>query len=48
MGPLLDFVGNAGPQLMGIPKSAVVNKDTDNDGWLLPSPRTKPKASSTA
>ncbi|XP_019100906.1 PREDICTED: uncharacterized protein LOC109132897 [Camelina sativa] len=41
LGPLIDFVGEDGPRLMGIPRDANVAQGTGSLGWRLPSARTR-------
>ncbi|XP_010431231.1 PREDICTED: uncharacterized protein LOC104715533 [Camelina sativa] len=41
LGPLIDFVGEDGPRLMGIPRDATVAQGTSSFGWRLPSSRTR-------
>lgn len=41
LGPLIDLVGNNGPQLMGIPIDSKVSEAYDSRGWRLPPARTR-------
>ncbi|KAG7552757.1 Reverse transcriptase domain [Arabidopsis thaliana x Arabidopsis arenosa] len=41
LGPLIEHVGSSGPQLMGIPDSALVEDAIGHSGWLLPSAHTR-------
>lgn len=40
-GVLMDFLGEAGPSILGIPLHATVSEVCNESGWILPSSRLR-------